>query len=108
MSVASKRRRRARRGGIVGHLGRVAALLTPPPIPVDETAEQAFARLVVAGAHVLAHPETISSMRAKGSPLAGISRPDLRAERGKVYAIALSPATFFGPAFVSLTFCEIS
>lgn len=68
MSLVSKKRRRARRGGLLGHLSRIADMLKPRALPSDATMEQAFADAVVRGWPIYAHPGTAAVMRANGLP----------------------------------------
>lgn len=89
MSIASRKRRRAKRGGIVGHLGRVAELLRPTLLGHDATEAERFAEMVVRrDAHVYAHPSTAPILRAV---LGDIVHESAMIEHGRAMALVPSP-----------------
>lgn len=110
MSIASRKRRRAKRGGLLGHLGRVADSLALPPLPATASAADHFGRAIAEGADVYAHPETIAAIAAAACAIeaerAGLValRADARLARGLV--VAVKPSTV-PPISIPLTFAEV-
>lgn len=91
MSLTSKKRRKARRGGVLGMLGRLSERLKPTELPANATPEQRFADAVVRGWHVYAHPEMVAELRAAGVDALACSYM----ARGK--AVAMKPSPLLAP-----------
>lgn len=89
MSIASRKRRRTKRGGLLGYMGRVYASLVPIALPSDASAAQRFADLVVNHkAHVYAHPSTAPMLR---EALGDIVHESAMIEHGRAMALVPSP-----------------
>lgn len=95
MSVASKKRRRAKRGGLLGHIGRVAARFGPP---VDETRDQAFVRIAMGRHGVVLVGLEVSEAHFERLRAAF---PNVRRERMlsplSIVAVDLPPVDLLGP-----------
>ena len=85
MSIQSRKRRTKKRGGMIGHLGRIADLLRPYVIAPAATEAQRFADFVVRrGAHVYAHPDVAPKLREF---LGDIVHESAMIEHGRVMAM---------------------